>query len=228
MHSSRRQQAGISLPVDDPDPPHQIADALTVAAAVHHHQTAEGAGDADDVLEAGKTGALRLPGQARHPHPRFGSDAAAGNLQGRKARAEFEDDTPKPGIVEEQVAPLADHQQRQAVGPGILHHAAGFADALRLHQQVGGTADAPGAVGGKRRIGGYRHQAEPGQIFEHAGSGKGHGGSWGWASLKARSGGGGENIRDAPYYRPEPRPGKRPFTRPPAVGIRQSQPPALP
>jgi hypothetical protein len=128
------------------------------------------------MFQTAQAGLLRFAGQSGDPDAGLRFDPFCCDPQSRQARTEAQDDTAHAGVTEEEIAPLADDDEREGMLVGKSAEALDLGDGLGLDEEIGGTADAPGAVirqgGGK----GTETNIAPGEFCKEGGrGGVGHG-----------------------------------------------------
>jgi hypothetical protein len=147
-----------------------------MAAAVHQHQTADGAGNADNMFQSCQSGLLGSTGEAGDPDPRLRVYPFSRDVEAGKVLAEAQDDAAHAGVAEKEIAPLTDDDAGEIVLMRNATEALNLGDILRLDKKVGGTTDAPGAVIPQGRGKGTETNIESGEFFqEGASGGVGHG-----------------------------------------------------
>jgi hypothetical protein len=87
-----------------------------------------------------------------------------------------QDDTAHAGVAEEEVAPLANDNAGEGVLVSKTAEALNLGDILRFDEEIGRTADAPGAVVSQRGGKGAETNIESGKFFQEGlMGGVGHG-----------------------------------------------------
>ena len=141
---------------DEGDALDQIADRLAVTAAVHQDQTADGAGDTDNMFHSGQSGLLGFAGESGDPDPRLGFYPVSLDLKAGKVLSDAQDDAAHASVAEEEIAPLADDNAGEIVLICKAPKALDLGDVLRFDKEISRPADAPGAVipqrGGKDAV----------------------------------------------------------------------------
>ena len=129
---------------DHPAPDQDVGGLGTVPAGVHAHRAADRARYPDRPLEPGEPGRGAAARQHRVGGCPAGAHEGALDLDAREAVREPHAQSCEPTVGDEQVRPLAEHDDIDGGGGDRARHAFELGDAARFAEQGGGAADTVG------------------------------------------------------------------------------------